>query len=809
MAVSGQKIDGAEVGALFAAGNSNPAIARYYAAHPLLPFVPYTTGGTPNRWFTELCRLRSDMDAAAHWYKNGTSGDPLLALWEAVVSGPWPINGPHQFYDRQEFYYADRGQAEWVRLQSNFNFLSAVEYYATWYHGFGVGGGGGSGYYRVAVDGYAYRQEKYTLIVGGNENVKIEAVFTLRCKASTGNEVTVSYGGGTIWTPQLVSQDAYTTALADMVSLDSSGWISGATWNRTLADNGHGYNITYTCRVDAWVAPGRYELLMLIDVGGDCTAGGDDYSWRNPARGGSGEVAPDSVSISGLVSGQGLAYLVNTAATPVAGIHKSKAVLKIPAPLFNNSTNDPPLVGMAFADGAAVVNPVVFGDDFTFGLARGFFWPVGYTTSLPGLWTGKVPPVGSLNNVDPNIMPWNMWALTSTWNPIGGNGGGGFDSNGDTENSLTTPPWKEQTLYPVDFCVLDQCGFRWRCTVAGFSGLGQVQWPTIKSLLPLVAALPANMTPGFNTYTEPGHRPDDNPAKSFRAGPTWALDGFNLPVVARWQAGQTYTVGDKVLDHHGNTQQLVAVLDVAGQPTTAASGISGTQETYSGVSIWKILLGEFSLDPNGGNFTFLKWELTAVNIPAFTPAKARSQFLYQNLPGGYTYSNPPAYTALGMPRYPFIWFNDIAAGNVPLLYPAGTFPVGRWSIGFEPWTTSNPSFIHWIHRVFINRLGVVGAAGIAVKQAGEIAVEIGCMRNGAFVSFGMYQTGTMVEALWPIFTSDFLVYKAGERVDLQATIIGSMNSRTDGSWGVDPIVPAYPICAHYVNDTVALLAKLV
>jgi predicted flavoprotein YhiN len=55
--------------------------------------------------------------------------------------------------------------------------------------------------------------------------------------------------------------------------------------------------------------------------------------------------------------------------------------------------------------------------------------------------------------------------------------------------------------------------------------------------------------------------------------------------------------------------------------------------------------------------------------------------------------------------------------------------------------------------------------------------------------------------LWPVFTSDALVYQCGERIDLQAVAISS------GGAGVSlgATAAGYPMCAAFVSDTTKLL----
>lgn len=119
----------------------------------------------------------------------------------------------------------------------------------------------------------------------------------------------------------------------------------------------------------------------------------------------------------------------------------------------------------------------------------------------------------------------------------------------------------------------------------------------------------------------------------------------------------------------------------------------------------------------------------------------------------------------------------------------------------------------WIYRLNINRISTPnntntssgsGSTGAGAGSAGgggqNVSVEVGIYRSGSFVSFGTYQTGASVSAMWPIFTNTPLVYRCAERVDVQASIINCGNS-----FNVNGSVSTYPICAAYYNDIEKIL----
>jgi hypothetical protein len=148
-----------------------------------------------------------------------------------------------------------------------------------------------------------------------------------------------------------------------------------------------------------------------------------------------------------------------------------------------------------------------------------------------------------------------------------------------------------------------------------------------------------------------------------------------------------------------------------------------------------------------------------------------------------------------LPPYPAYWSSETVARLKP---PTGNTDTERTVFGtgsqWLQFQTSNAMVGCWIYSVALNRLGTPGA--VSLPQSGQVAVTIGCMRNGAFVAFGTYNTGQKIQVLWPIFTSDALVYQCSERVDVQALAIQDV----DSGWGV-----THPLCAAHILDTIALL----
>ena len=228
------------------------------------------------------------------------------------------------------------------------------------------------------------------------------------------------------------------------------------------------------------------------------------------------------------------------------------------------------------------------------------------------------------------------------------------------------------------------------------------------------------------------------------------LNSNSLASTSTWIAGYDYTATTIIVDSNGNEQSCIQS-GIAG--TSAPTWGTALNSTISdGGIVWKLTsLGTDNITDDGG----VKWRLTTLTgLPAL-PAVSRPY---------------------NVPKYPTARLSG--SYNLP-----SAFNSAGW----------------WIYEVSLNRLGVDNGHGFRVAQSGSIPVQLGCIRNGSFVSFGTYDTGTTFSPMWPIFTSNKLIYSATEEVDVQAVAIACGNSFTTGG------TISYPICATHLNDVNSLL----
>jgi hypothetical protein len=231
-----------------------------------------------------------------------------------------------------------------------------------------------------------------------------------------------------------------------------------------------------------------------------------------------------------------------------------------------------------------------------------------------------------------------------------------------------------------------------------------------------------------------------------------------------WKASTYFTLGFQIMDSNGNFQ-------ICTQAGTSGSGAPG----------WSSTLGNLTNDPNSSGAI---WKCAAKPSPAIAQS---------------------AHRQLCIPRYPVYWYSET---NPFLKPPTGASGLTIWGANnqwqrnnyagtYDPgWQQDNLAFGWWIYSVRIDRM--------MTNPGSQVAVTIGCMRSGSFVAFGTHNTGATYQVLWPVFTSDAMVYQCSERVDLQAVAIAS------GGAGVatGPTAAGYPLCAAFVSDTTALLALI-
>jgi hypothetical protein len=364
-----------------------------------------------------------------------------------------------------------------------------------------------------------------------------------------------------------------------------------------------------------------------------------------------------------------------------------------------------------------------------------------------------------------------------------------IDSSGNTQTQASG--WQAAHAYTTSNVINDANNNSQHCTTPGTSGATEPAWST---------TFGGTTTDGTAVWTNVG---SGTIAQSGLGEPAWGtsigsrtVDSLAtwkctklvkpiIPAVKRqqfvprypfywygntsnattWVHGTAYAQNATVIDSNGRTQQCTTPGTSGTSTPIWSSSLGGT--TSDGSCVWTLIL--------------LSSDLAWLKPPTTANESEKTIWGCGNQWQRNTYSN----------HNPF------------------------YNVGFQQ---DNMAKGWWIYSISLNRtkfevydpaltgIGQVGfGAGSTTPGIGgspqEVFVTIGCIRNNAFVAFGTFQTGQTYQVLWPIFTSDALVYQCSERIDLQAVAIGT------GGAGVTTGTTAnsYPICAAFVSDVTALL----
>lgn len=690
------------------------------------------------------------------------------------------------------------------------------------------------------------------VVIGGTMPVTLtDALFTINVRAYKGwgvRDAASSDGTTEDFTYPTDSDDP-----TSLFTVDTSDWFSGVSFTPAFSgwtgmwlgqpDGAETGNVQLTCTVNGTFDPGEYIVRLAVTRGPNNASSGtltrtDNGDGTSTYSGFNQWNYNTFVTLNNTLSATGNIDLVASTSVEVPGIDDHVRILKIAGPEFDHSGIPSGLYGQNAI--YEYPNPGGLTPTAKSSLGMGDYWslipddqtPVTptyvkdyagvmllfgtITASTTGYWFGQTPPVQSLGMIPFEKMPWNMFpttiplsgANTATVNKFLGYILPYVHSNGDdhtdsqraydvsespgwltpsfaTELLPTPRKWKADTHYPVGFTIIDKNGnLQEAQSPSGRSGSTEPNWARTEGA----------------TTNEPNYL---DVSSTTQPGTIWKLTKqlSEIPTILRSTA---YAVGKTGIDNNGNTQKCT---------------VSGN--TSSAAPTFAITLGANTVD---GSVT---WEATRIN--------AKLQ---------------PAVARISPPIYPAFWHNPVSQweskkwatgeeitdnnGDIQKVITAGTSsstqPTWVSTLGattsdgsvvwknirlekpdltdpnIQPFTS--PAFHPfsfapqgwWIYRVFLNR--------IPQKQSTEkpestpIAVKLGCVRGGAFVSFGTFNTGTPVDAGWFVFTNTHLAYEANERVDVQAEI--ATCGLSYGMWGN----VSYPMAAAHLNDMTSIIGLL-
>jgi hypothetical protein len=711
-------------------------------------------------WLAELNRNR-----AALW--NLLSVDETTTFMQDIspaalcVSGPWPVAGPTDNYASTWFYFADTGSGATITVAS--------EFYGAGPFSCGVRTNAVCSmllstfplspyYYPVTT------KQRQAFVVGGVDSLFVSGTFHILAEYVRGGTAVITYPGPTTTiTPDTVDPNTLWS-----VNLSPSGGYNAfpgsVSYSTYVADTGFcsiGI-VEISIAVSATLAPGRYELEVDIpqlpdDTSVPITGTQTTYTRLFPN---SSSPLGDGSGGNGKLFGPVTASINYSTAVATAGIHNSLPVKKIQLPgdglshgpgllyvqnLPNDYWNVPDVPG-----GSTFSTPITYNPEKIFGNG----W--GISETVAGFWTAMSPAISSQNLAVETSMPWNLprhqYAPSGTVlvNPMligdqAPNTGSGGSAVAHVSNSYNQGNPVEQQMEPPSWAASTY--FSGGFTIIDSNGYLQTVF---------TAGVSGGSAPGWSS-TLGGSTTD--------GGVVWHCSKLFPAPATTWVASTVYQSGAIVIDSNGNIQ------------TAQATGTSG-----GSAPSWSGTLGGSTTDNT------LTWKLTA-RWQTIKPAKHRQP---------------------NIPRYPFYWYSETitrllpptnVSGNTiwgaydqwqPNYYNGSSHDNGWQKIDNSDTAPSKGMAYGWfIYKVAVNRIA---------STAGTVAVTVGCMRSGSFVSFATFNTGTINQVLWPIFTSDALVYQCTERVDIQALAIA-------GPVPTGQTV-SKPMCAAFVTDTAALMALI-
>ena len=704
---------------------------------PLVTVGDTTTanGGWVQNWLNGYNRMRTAVQTLLQNGFFATSGRGILYPWQTSISGGatddgnigWPCQSPNVLYNHQWFYYADTGGTVTVTVSAP---VQASNHWTT------LGTSHCQTFYYGIVntanppgmlDTAFITSIKSEIIIGGDQPVTVQANFWIAAQLVQSGWQWLVQTG--VGGAQFAGEGFWSDGgdPSTLCTLDTTNWIPGATFTKVIV-------------------PANPTLSIPAYCCYCCTINGT----VNPGRYGvtmtGGLAGDDSISntwtpVPGHGAPSGSLYKETISAKAIFGDSDSCG-------LFAQGLTDGPAVGpglgaagagvMFLANSTAIETHGIHnskkvyknrvpGFNSTTGLPFGFYYVNAAATETDGQPYPQPSPF-------PNYTTGNTNHLQVTW-------------------QWQAPPFPQPVFDGVVITgpvgtvsiTANTDGFWFGMTPpinsGGMDGLQPfMQWNSFHwnsaGNVDSTALVP---------YTGGRYNTGSNPAQAYnQADSSWERQ----PMPCLWKPGVFYPAGFTIQDSNGNLQTVVA------------AGRSGATEPN-----WPPGVGQTTQEPTfyygSVNQAGVLWQLTVPLSPAPVPAPSRRYSIV---------------------RYPFFWQPDLLVTDASLkarLVPDMT-QVGYGNVNGA---VSSPSvYGWWIYRVYLNRIS---------PAAGPVPVTLGCIRNGSFTAFGTYNTGQVVNAMWPVFTSTALCYQCTERVDVQAIILTcGLGYSTWGSVGY-PIMLAY------------------
>lgn len=718
-------------------------------------------------WITEMNRLRQQIYSLPSF--GGGSFPSLVSSKDQCVSGPWPGGPTENFTDTKFWYQWTAGDpAPSVSFSSTYSGVSSFGKFDI-----DLVSNVNTGSFPDTVAEYPMAKKVYVSFDVGGTGGTVAGVFYLVGEVIDGHS--------DVFPGPVVTPDA--TVPSSLVSVNGSSNMPGSVAILDVGSSPRGVVVAWT--INQFLAAGRYTAILDItvrqDSSDDTTSNTNtqvnflDTGSANGRNGnGCGSYAYNAVTKSFTVSGLLTISNSYTSGVSASGIDSTKDVYNISLP-------------------------------GNFGEGGFFYFVIQMEKQAPFTWGGA-----SIYNAGDVVVDHNGNTQVCVVNGSSGMAPGTLPYDVGAGAVDTGPPYGVVNSYwatSVGNYTYDN-GIIWQCTaVSSISMPNHFIYPC-----PQPVFLPDREVAAPNTITTV-------PGSGLWTSMVLPLTSLNVPSESQmpWNLSRTKKGSG------GGTIQVNPMLladqapDIAGTPEVSGSydqtkTVEKQLEPAAWIASRYFPVGFQIMDSNGNFQKVASPGVTGTIVPAWsTTAGAATadngvSWTCAKVAPSSRYSTQAVHRIHNIPPYPCYWFSETVAKLKPPTIISGLTRFGannQWQQNFfsggsdEGWQHGNEAYGWWIYSVAINRL---------TWNASPVSVTFGCVRNGSFVSFGTYNSGQTIRVLWPVFTSDALVYQCSERLDVQPLSIAAVaNSVGTGyfPFGFEP-----KMVADFINSTLSLLGLI-
>ncbi len=808
----------------------------------------YTLNAKP-KWLTELNRMRSNYSNILQVNTSQSIAQVISPKDMDGISGPWPVNGPTNNYDETYYYYASSTPTGSVSITSSTSIVAlgqfTTEYVpvtaSNWVlYGDGYWGWAGNFYYGPPPpppNGDPNYAVPSTITWGGYTfDILKDATDDAGYHYYDARPTDYNSGVGTMTDPGLYCK---TLTASIYIGGSASLQLSGYLYILGTVTNGETFTSHYDYSSSTWTYTHTLDMVpwtSLVTIGGNMPGTISKYT----NIGSMGTQSVIVVDMNHTFSPGRYDITIETDNRGPDGYYFEEEQYGIIDPSSGVPSND--LTRGYSTEIQTTFNRVAWK------------WPTDSVNASPGGWadncltytTNPFAPTGRLqatvkysggepvNGICGNN---NVYRIQIPGDAFGnGPEFGAIQCN--TINDWLNPPWPQPTFSP-DFYVPANLTFG----LVPPNGYWTAKCSAVNNLnTPALTSMPWNFVrtkyfSGNTIQINPILLQDNAPAIG---GIPQIANGYDvtLPVESQMEpplriVSRFFSQGFNIMGDDGNLYQ--AVTDGVSSSSVSIPWPTVENGTVSdGGTTWKMTRMLSSSLFWSANTSIVKYNgindsnnncqvCSVAGVTGMTEPTWSTAVDAKTTDGTVTWlcRNPitqKQHRDVCVPKYPHYWSSE---SNYRFMPPIGmlshsmtTLGNGnQWARNLYPggydvgWSQDNYATGWWIYSVSLTKVNrQFDISGSLI--GGQVSATLGCIRNGSFTSFGMYSTGQTYNVLWPVFTSDCLVYNCSERVDIQATAIAAGPGGGIGVSSGYTIPNSYPIAAAFVSDTTNLLNLL-